>query len=194
MGWNILSIPTTVEVWEWINNFIPHFTGACDYSSMLGLKLIHVSKSDNSYSFYHYTHILSLSIVHCNNSHDHFRKYYCNKPVSIHCQKPQPQSPLALALGSVAAVRTQEFVFEISSMALYIFLICSSSGNLVGYIICYQRWHITLRDDHTWTNYFAAGVSAKVMVQWRVLVPFRGLATRCLQQKSHLCAATSDYY
>ena len=32
----------TVEVWEWINDFNPYFT--CDYLSMLGLKLIHVSK------------------------------------------------------------------------------------------------------------------------------------------------------
>ena len=161
---------------------------------MLGFKLIHVSKSDPIYSFYHYTHILGLYKVYCANSHDHFLKYYCNKPVSIHCQEPQPQSPLALALGSVAAVRTQEFVFEMSSVVLYIFLICSSSGDLVGYIICYQRWHMPLRDDYMWTNYFAAGASAKVMVQWRVLVPFRGLATRCLQQKSQLCAATSDCY
>ena len=34
----------TVEVYEWISNFIPHLTGTCDYLSMLGLKLIHVSK------------------------------------------------------------------------------------------------------------------------------------------------------
>ena len=34
----------TVEVWEWISNFIPPFTSwACDYISMLGLKLNHVS-------------------------------------------------------------------------------------------------------------------------------------------------------
>ena len=37
----------TVEVWEWISNFIQHanFTQhACDYLSMLGLKLIHIIK------------------------------------------------------------------------------------------------------------------------------------------------------
>ena len=35
-----------IEVWEWISNFIPHFTGhACDYFSILGMKLIHVSNS-----------------------------------------------------------------------------------------------------------------------------------------------------
>ena len=47
--WNKITYPFpnirgyTVEVWEWISNFIPHFMG-CDYLSMLGLKLIHVSK------------------------------------------------------------------------------------------------------------------------------------------------------
>ena len=34
----------TLEVKEWISNFIPYFTGVCDYLSMLGLKLIHASK------------------------------------------------------------------------------------------------------------------------------------------------------
>ena len=34
----------TVEVHDWISNFIPHFTG-CDYLSMLGFKWNHVSKS-----------------------------------------------------------------------------------------------------------------------------------------------------
>ena len=33
----------TVEVWEWLNNFTPHYNG-CNYLSMLGLKLIHFSK------------------------------------------------------------------------------------------------------------------------------------------------------
>ena len=33
----------TVEIWEWTNNFIPHFYG-CNYLSMLGLELNHVSK------------------------------------------------------------------------------------------------------------------------------------------------------
>ena len=33
-----------VEVQEWISTFIPHFSGACDYLSMLGLKLNHVNK------------------------------------------------------------------------------------------------------------------------------------------------------
>ena len=48
MGWNYLSIPNLqgaiVEVWDWISNFIPYFFWACDYLSMLGLKLIRVSK------------------------------------------------------------------------------------------------------------------------------------------------------
>ena len=33
----------TVEVWEWISNFIPHYW-ARDYQSMPTLKLIHVCK------------------------------------------------------------------------------------------------------------------------------------------------------
>ena len=33
-----------IGVWEWMNNFIPHVTGHMFYLSMLGLKLIHVSK------------------------------------------------------------------------------------------------------------------------------------------------------
>ena len=41
----------TVEVEEWISNFIPHFTGACDYLSMLGFKLNHVSKSGHWYPY-----------------------------------------------------------------------------------------------------------------------------------------------
>ena len=34
----------TIEVYKWISNFALHFTGACDYLSMLGLRLNHVSK------------------------------------------------------------------------------------------------------------------------------------------------------
>ena len=34
----------TVEVWEWMGNFIPRFYWACDYLSMSGLKLIHIRK------------------------------------------------------------------------------------------------------------------------------------------------------
>ena len=30
----------TVEVWEWIDNFIPHLVNGCNYLSILGLKLI----------------------------------------------------------------------------------------------------------------------------------------------------------
>ena len=42
--WNYSSISIcTVEVWEWMINFIPLYC-TCDYLSMLGLKLIHVSK------------------------------------------------------------------------------------------------------------------------------------------------------
>ena len=45
MGWNYFQFPNfncSVEVWEWISNFIPHWTGTCYYLSMLGLKLIRV--------------------------------------------------------------------------------------------------------------------------------------------------------
>ena len=46
-GWDI-------EVWEWINNFIPHFTGpVADYLSMVGLKLIHVYKRGPDSKFCH---------------------------------------------------------------------------------------------------------------------------------------------
>ena len=53
-GMKLLIHPQTVEVWEWISNFIPNYTLgvwfhttlslACEYLSMLGLKLTHVSK------------------------------------------------------------------------------------------------------------------------------------------------------
>ena len=39
----------TVEVWERINNFNPHFIMGGNYLSMLGLKLIHVSKRGHRY-------------------------------------------------------------------------------------------------------------------------------------------------
>ena len=42
------TVTHTVEVSEWISNFIPH--QAYDYSSMLGLKLNHVSKGGPSQS------------------------------------------------------------------------------------------------------------------------------------------------
>ena len=48
-AWDEITYPflnfngCTVEVQEWISNFIPHYNG-CDYLSMLGLKLNHVSK------------------------------------------------------------------------------------------------------------------------------------------------------
>ena len=32
------------EVWEWISNFTPQFYNGCNYLSILGSKLIHVSK------------------------------------------------------------------------------------------------------------------------------------------------------
>ena len=46
-GWGLLltllNFDATVEVLEWINNFIPYFTG-CNFLSMTGSKLIHASK------------------------------------------------------------------------------------------------------------------------------------------------------
>ena len=35
---------STIEVWEWLSNFIPHFNDECNYLSILGLKWIHASK------------------------------------------------------------------------------------------------------------------------------------------------------
>ena len=52
--WNKISQPFpyfndfTVEIWEWIRNFIPQCDG-CNYLSMLGSKLIHVSKRGPRY-------------------------------------------------------------------------------------------------------------------------------------------------
>ena len=42
----------TVEVWEWISNFIPHFV--MNVITMLGLKLIHISKMRPRCPFYKY--------------------------------------------------------------------------------------------------------------------------------------------
>ena len=56
--WDEITYPflnfnsATVEVWEWISNFTPHFTGPCDYLSMLGLKLNHVSKRGTRYFYF----------------------------------------------------------------------------------------------------------------------------------------------
>ena len=50
--WDEITYPfpnfngAVVEGWKWISNFIPHFYWACDYLTMLVLKLIHVSKRD----------------------------------------------------------------------------------------------------------------------------------------------------
>ena len=38
------STVATVKVWDWISNFIPHFTGHVIYLSMLSFKLTHVNK------------------------------------------------------------------------------------------------------------------------------------------------------
>ena len=48
MGWITYPIinlnDATDGIEEWLSNLIPHFTMASDYVSILGLKLIHVSK------------------------------------------------------------------------------------------------------------------------------------------------------
>ena len=45
MSWDENTFPRwTVEVWEWIINFIPRFNWACDSLHMLGSKSIRVSK------------------------------------------------------------------------------------------------------------------------------------------------------
>ena len=44
--WNEITYPfPNVDAWEWINRLIPSYTyWTCDYLSMLGLRLVHVSK------------------------------------------------------------------------------------------------------------------------------------------------------
>ena len=53
----------TVEVWEWISNFIPIFYWTCDYLSMLGLKLSHIRKKRPLVYSYELCHIMMIS--HC---------------------------------------------------------------------------------------------------------------------------------
>ena len=56
-AWDDITYPfpnfngATVEVWEWINNIHPILYWACDYLSMMGLKLIHVSRRGPEASF-----------------------------------------------------------------------------------------------------------------------------------------------
>ena len=56
--WDEITYPfpnsNSVEVWEWISNFIPHIIFAYDYLSTLGLKFIHVSKSSYCLVQIHY--------------------------------------------------------------------------------------------------------------------------------------------
>ena len=49
----------TVEVWEWISNFIPHYW-TCDYLSMLGLKLNHVSKMGSQHLLWVFKRTLTM--------------------------------------------------------------------------------------------------------------------------------------
>ena len=67
--WDEITYPflnfngATVEVKEWISNFIPHINNGCtgNYFSMLGLKLNHVSKRGHSCMTYQYSGLLSLT-------------------------------------------------------------------------------------------------------------------------------------
>ena len=54
-----------VKLWTWIINFIPYFWGACDCSSMLGLRLTHVSKIGLGVLHQHYCvrNCFSLSYI-----------------------------------------------------------------------------------------------------------------------------------
>ena len=55
----------TVEAWEWITNSIQHFINGRNYLSMLGLKLIHVSKRDPRSSWFFnqcFSQILSWNV------------------------------------------------------------------------------------------------------------------------------------
>ena len=48
-----MAAECSVEVWEWMGKaFHPTLYWACDYLSMLGLKLIHVSKRGPGTFFY----------------------------------------------------------------------------------------------------------------------------------------------
>ena len=70
----------TVKVWEWVSNFILHFNG-CNYLSILGWKLIHLSKRGPRY-----VHIFSMGWKHrlvanglCNTG-TWIQPYLCQKP------------------------------------------------------------------------------------------------------------------
>ena len=43
----------TFEIWEWISNFIPHFTEHVINLFLLGLKLNHVSEKGPGYKYIH---------------------------------------------------------------------------------------------------------------------------------------------
>ena len=66
--WHEITIPSpnfdigAVEVWKWINNFIPHFITECDYLSMLGLKFIHVSKKGPSHCIFIWSYLYLKSL------------------------------------------------------------------------------------------------------------------------------------
>ena len=82
--WDVITYPflnfsgATVEFYEWISNFIPHFTGACDYLSMLGLKLNHVRKRGH-WSF----NTLITSVFTYSGNHSVYR--FSKWDTTLHC-------------------------------------------------------------------------------------------------------------
>ena len=63
----IHSQTSTVEVWEWISSFNPYCT--CDYLSMLGLRLIHVSKRVPE------RFLFRFNSTHCSRGSNHSSAY-----------------------------------------------------------------------------------------------------------------------
>ena len=71
----ISSHTCTVEIWKWRINFIANVTGRlADYLSMLGLKLIHVCKSESTNEvFVHYNF---NNNVPSSSSHQHLKNLW----------------------------------------------------------------------------------------------------------------------
>ena len=100
LGKQLREYGATVEVWEWISNFIPHFIRAWDYLSMLRLKLIHASKRRPSWLRHEINlprnHLTKLSTTKCElkwwnicslsifcMNRDWEQKCHCYWPVSL---------------------------------------------------------------------------------------------------------------
>ena len=75
--WDEITYPfpnlkgSTIEVWQWISNFIPHFIMAylaCNYLSMLGLKSFWVSKKGpQAWILAQWTHDVIIPLLHQNH-------------------------------------------------------------------------------------------------------------------------------